>query len=195
MRKNLHFTLSFSILIFTFSILLMPDFLNVNQVLSNLDVNDGMVVAEFGCGNAIFAMALAKKLPKGRVYALDIQEEKLSALKSRASHEKVKNITTVHCDLERPQGSTLQNNSLDVVLITNMLFQVENKYIILEEGSRIAKQGGQILVVDWLKEGPFSPKEGMAKPAEIKSMAQKAGLSFKKEFATGDYHYGLLFIK
>ena len=173
----------------------MADFLNVNQVLSNLDLKDGMIAAEFGCGSADFSVALAKKLERGRVYALDIQEEKLSALKSRATHEHINNVFTVLCDLEAPNGSTLHNGQLDVVLITNVLFQAENKDTIVKEAARVVKPGGQILVVDWLKQGPFSPKTGMVKPEEIKQIAKALGLSLKKELAVGDYHFGLLFTK
>ena len=171
------------------------DFLKVGEVLSNLDIKEGMMAAEFGCGSAVFSIALAKKLSKGRVYALDIQEEKLSAVKAKAIHEQANNILTILCDLETAKGSTLQDATLDVVLITNVLFQVENKNIILEEAKRVLKSGGQILVVDWLKPGPFSPKIGMIKPEEVKNLGAKIGLSLKKEFAVGDYHYGLLFVK
>ncbi len=173
----------------------MPDFINIGNVLENLELKDGMTGAEFGCGSADFSVALAKKLKRGRVYALDVQHEKLSALKGRLAHAHLNNIVVLACDLEAPKGSTLREDSLDVVLITNVLFQAENKYTILEEAARVLKTGGQVLVVDWLKDGPFSPKEGMIKPEEAKQLAKKAGFSLKKEFAVGDYHYGLLFTK
>ena len=173
----------------------MADFLKVDEVLDNLELKDSMLAAEFGCGSAAFSIALAKKLSKGRVYALDIQEEKLSAVKARAAHEQVNNILTVLCDLEAPNGSTLHDGLLDVVLITNLLFQVENRLIILQEAKRVLKPGGQMLVVDWLKAGAPAPKEGIVAPKEVKQMASGLGLELKKEFAIGDYHYGLLFLK
>ncbi len=173
----------------------MADFLKVDEVLNNLDLKEDMVVAEFGCGSAVFALYLAKKLSKGRVYALDIQEEKLSALKGKASLEKVNNIFTVHCDLEATKGSNLQGGSLDIVLIPNVLFQSENKYAIMEEAKRVLKSGGQLLVIDWLKQGAGSPKHGLASPDEVKKMAGLLGFSLKKEFAVGDFHYSLIFIK
>ena len=173
----------------------MAEFLKVEEILDNLDLKEDMLGAEFGCGSALFTTALARKLAKGKVCALDIQEEKLSALKGRLAHENIGNVSLVHCDLEMKNGSTLHDNSLDIVLIPNILFQAENKYAIMEEGKRILKPGGQLLVVDWLKKGPFSPKEGMVSPDEIKKMAEKLDLSLKKDFAAGDYHYGLLFVK
>jgi len=173
----------------------LPEFLKVDEVLSNLDIKEDMLVAEFGCGSAVFTIALAKKLSKGKVYALDIQEEKLSALKGKMSHENINNFDIILCDLEKPKGSSLHNNFLDIVLIPNILFQAENKYGIIEEGVRILKSGGQLLIIDWLKQGPFSPKTGMISPQEIKKIANTLGLLLKKEFAAGDYHYGLLFMK
>ncbi len=180
----------------------MPDFLNVEDVLSHLDLKEHMLGAEFGCGSAVFTISLAKRLNKGRVYALDIQQEKLSALSGRAVLEKVNNISMVLCDLEAPKGSTLRDSYLDVVLIPNVLFQAENKHAMIEEGARVLKPGGQLLIIDWLKENAFSPKDlpageagGMVKPEEIKAITQKLGLQMKKEFAVGDYHYALLFTK
>ena len=173
----------------------MPEFLKVDEVLSNLDLKEDMVIAEFGCGSAVFTILLAKKLNKGRVYALDVQEEKLSALKGKLAVEKLDNIYMILCDLEAPRGSTLQDDSLDIVLIPNVLFQAENKYAIIQEGERILKSGGQLLVIDWLKQVAFGPKESIVSPDEVKKIADDIGLSFKKEFAAGDYHYALLFIK
>jgi ubiquinone/menaquinone biosynthesis C-methylase UbiE len=129
------------------------------------------------------------------VYALDIQESKLSALKSRLEVEKIGNVATILCDLEKPKGSTLRDGTVDIVLIPNVLFQSENKGVIITEAKRVLRIGGQLLIIDWAKEAPFSPKNGTATSEQIKSMAQDIGLSCKKEWAAGDYHYALLFIK
>jgi|SRR3989344_5460984 len=171
------------------------EFLSVEDVLMNLEMKDSMLAAEFGCGSAAFATSLAKKLRRGRVYALDIQEAKLSALKSRLEVEKIGNVTTILCDLEKPKGSTLKDGIIDMVLIPNVLFQSENKGDIINEAKRVLRIGGQLLIIDWAKKTPFSPKSGVPSPEEIKSIAEGLGLSLKKEFMAGDYHYGLLFIK
>lgn len=172
----------------------MADFLKLGEVLSNLDLRDDMVAAEFGAGSAMFTISLATMLGRGRVYALDIQEGKLSALNGKIKQQKINNIFTILCDLESKNGSTLPDNDLDVVLMPNILFQAENKHAIIEEGFRVLKPGGQLLVIDWLKANSFGP-EKIIKPEEVKKMAQSLGFSLKKEFASGDYHYGLLFTK
>ncbi len=173
----------------------MPDFLKVEDILNELGLKENMLVAEFGCGAAHFTIAVSKKVKKGRVYALDIQEEKLSALKSKFATEKISNIITMLADLEAEKGSSLQDNFLDVVLIPNVLFQAENKHAIIKEAYRVLKSGGELLIVDWVKRTPFNAKEKLASPDEVKSIASDLKLSLKKEFHAGDYHYGLLFVK
>ncbi|MEK7664185.1 MAG: methyltransferase domain-containing protein [Patescibacteria group bacterium] len=172
----------------------MVDFLKMDEVLSHLDLKEDMIAAEFGCGGAMFTISLSKILSKGRVYALDIQEAKLSALKGKTKQQKINNIFTVLCDLEAKNGSTLQDNSLDIVLMPNLLFQAEDKNAIVEEAKRVLKTGGQLLIIDWLRENSFGPQK-IIKPDEVKKIASSLGLSFKKEFVSGDYHYALLFTK
>jgi len=173
----------------------MADFLKPDEALNELNLKEHMLGAEFGCGSAVLTIALAKKLNKGRVYALDIQEEKLSALKGKLSQEKISNVYTILCDLERSNASGLNNDFLDIVLMPNILFQSENRYAIMDEAERILKPGGQLLLIDWLKKSPFNQKESLVTPEEVKKIAETLSLSLKKEFAAGDYHYGLLFIK
>src|ERR1051326_6838644 len=126
----------------------MADFLNVQEVLHNLHLTEHTTAAEFGCGTGHFSLALAKKIKKGRIYALDIQEEKLSALKGKIAHERILNVFPILCDLEAKFGSTLQADSLDLVLIPNLLFQSADKNAILKEAVRVLKSNGQLLVID-----------------------------------------------
>ena len=108
------------------------DFLSIEDTLLHLDIKPGMTACEFGCGSAHFTLTLAKKLRGGRVYALDIQEEKLSALKNVSTSKKHHNVVTMLSDLEAPGGSGLKSNSLDIVVIPNLLFQSEKKYAIIK---------------------------------------------------------------
>ena len=77
----------------------MADFLKPDDVLSNLELKEDMIAAEFGAGSANFTIALAKKLPKGRVYALDIQEGKLSALNGKIKQQNISNILRISIHL------------------------------------------------------------------------------------------------
>lgn len=169
------------------------EFLNPQKVLSELELRENMIAADFGCGSGGWVIPLAKSLKEGKVVAIDILEEPLSALKSRAQLEKISNIETARRDLEK--GSGLGDDSLDLVLATNLLFQVEDKNAILKEIKRVLKKDGKTLIVDWLPGAPLGPEAGRVSPEEVKRLAKELGLKLKKEFEAGAYHYGLIFKK
>ncbi len=132
----------------------MSDFLNPIKVINEISLENEMSIADFGCGSGGWVIPLAKKVKDGKIYALDVLEEALSVLKSNADLERVYNIRTVHCDVER--GTELQENLFDLVIMSNLLFQVEDKEGTIEEGYRVLKKGGKLLVVDWVIEEDLS---------------------------------------
>ena len=161
------------------------EFLNPDRILSQLKLKPDMVAAEFGCGSRGFVISLAKKLKKGLVYGLDIQEEPLSVLKSATLSENISNIRLIRCDLEQPNGSTLADSSLDLVLIPNVFFQSEDKGAIISEAGRILKKRGELVIIDWLPEAEHGPIEGRISPDEMKKIAEKDNFKLKKEINTG----------
>jgi ubiquinone/menaquinone biosynthesis C-methylase UbiE len=173
----------------------METFLNPEKVLSQIEVRRDMVAAEFGCGSGGFALPLAKKIKDGLVYGLDIQQAPLNVLKSRTLFEKLVNVRVIRCDLEKPRGSTLPSNSLDLVLIPNVLFQAEDKIAIMTEANRVLKNGGKAVVIDWLPGVLQGPGKGRISAEEVKKIAESLGLKPEKEIQAGVYHYGLVFVK
>ncbi len=173
----------------------MKDFLNPEEILDELEISPDMVAAEFGCGSGGFAIPLAKRLDQGLVYAIDIQQAPLSALKSRTLLENIVNIKITRSDLEKPKGSTLTPLSLDLILIPNVLFQADDKDAIISEASRVLKNNAKLVVIDWLPEATQGPVEGRVSSEEVKKIAEGEGFKLEKEFEAGKYHYGLIFEK
>src|SRR4030042_3324590 len=113
------------------------DFLNPEKVLEKLDWKEDMTAVDFGCGSGGWVTPLAKKLENGKVLSLDILEEPLSALRAKAKLFKLENIETIKADVEK--GTSLANESQDLVLITNLLFECKDKNKVLEEAKRALK--------------------------------------------------------
>jgi len=156
----------------------------------------GMEVADFGAGSGAHALAVAKALMStGRVYAIDIQQDLLSKLKNTAVREGLHNVEVIWGDIEKPNGSKLRDNSMDFVLLSNILFQVENKKNIAEEAFRILKPSGRVIVVEWDEEkkifGP--PLSHRVNRQEAENFFLKKGFIFEKEFNAGENHYGVIF--
>jgi len=171
-------------------------FLNPEDIIDQLELRADMLAAEFGCGSGGFTIPLAKKLDEGLVYAIDILEGPLSALKSRQLLEGINNIKIIRANLEKIEGSTIPGHSLDLVFIPNVLFEADDKAAIIKEADRVLKNRGILVIIDWLPQATQGPSEGTRVSAkEVKKIAEKLGLIFKEELKAGKYHYGLVFEK
>jgi len=173
-------------------------FLHPQKVLSQLGIKEGMNVADFGCGHGYFTIPVAKMIGKdGKVYALDVLTEALESVRSRAQMENIANIETLRGDLEVKGGSKLADNSVDLVLIHNVLFQSQKKSDIIKEAKRVLKQGGMLELTDWLpQKGTIGPQEGWRISAQdAQKIAEEQGFMFQRSFDAGEYHYGLIFLK
>jgi ubiquinone/menaquinone biosynthesis C-methylase UbiE len=169
-------------------------FINPKQILrDHLGLKKNMLAADFGCGGGQWAVELAQILEQGKVYAIDLLDEPLSATRSRAKMENVENVEVVKGDIEKLIPRLLAD-SLDLVLMTNLLFQIKDKKLVFEEAKRVLKSGGKILVIDW-KESAFIGPEKKLPPAELKTLAAELGFSLFGEFSAGNFHYGLIFEK
>lgn len=171
----------------------MINFLNPAEVLKQIKLKDSMTAADFGCGAGGWVIPLSKKLDEGKIFAVDILEEPLSALKARIKLEKITNIQTILADVEKKVD--IWEESCDLVLMTNLLFECEDKKKVLAEGKRVLRQGGMILVVDWIKDNPLTKQIEYVSFDEIKELAKELNLKIEKEFPAGDYHYALVLIK
>ena len=167
-------------------------FLEPNKVLKELNLEKDLVAADFGCGSGGWVLPLAQILKDGKVYAIDILEEPLSALRSKMKIFKIFNIEFIKADVER--SSKLFDNSCNLVLVTNLLFEADNISNVLEEAKRVLKNNGQLLIVDWQHGSNLGPEKKILVD-DVKQAAEKIGFQFKKEFKAGIYHWGLIVVK
>jgi ubiquinone/menaquinone biosynthesis C-methylase UbiE len=160
-----------------------------------LGLSDGMVVADLGSGTGSYALATAEEIGDGRVYAIEIQKDLLERLRNEAEDRGLGNIEIIWGDLEKEGGSTLGNESVDAVIISNTLFIVENKDIFIKEARRILKPRGKALVVDWT--GSFAglgpQPEQVFGEIEAQKLFKENGFEIEKVLlSAGEYHYGFI---
>lgn len=155
----------------------------------------GMRVADFGAGSGAYALAIAEHLEgSGAVYAIDAQKDLLRRIHNEAKRRGFKNVEVIWADLEAPRASKLAGGSMDLVLVSNLLFQVPDKHLVLREARRIVKPDGVVVVIDWEDSfGGMGPiKEDVVAKETAISIARKEGLELQREFPAGTHHYGLI---
>ena len=179
----------------------MP-FLHPSIVNQYLEILPGMRIADFGCGSGHWAIVLARAVgPSGKVFAIDVQESALEATRAQARFAHLPNVETIRANVEVPGGTMLKDNAVDAVMISNMLFQADEKENVVGEAARIIKPGGRTFLIDWdtsmesttLFLGPPLAQRVGRQDAEKLFLAKK--FRFEKEFNAGSRHYGLIFRK
>lgn len=173
-------------------------FLSPEQTIKNIELEHGMIVADFGSGSGHYTVSAAKLVgPSGNVYSIDVQKEMLQTVKSRCDSYGLNNVKIIWADLELENGSHLADGIVDVVIISNILFQAENKKAILDETFRVLKIGGKVAVIEWEisddKVGPHVDKR--IKPDEVEKIFTEAGFTKERDFEAAEKHYGMIFRK
>src|SRR3989338_3326259 len=103
----------------------------------------GDIVADFGAGSGAYTFEIAKALEGGgKVYAIDVQSELLRRIRNEAHAKGLSNVETVWGDISRPHGTKIGNNIVDVVLVSNVLFQLEHPKAAFDEARRLLKLQG-----------------------------------------------------
>jgi ubiquinone/menaquinone biosynthesis C-methylase UbiE len=161
-----------------------------------MGLREGMKVADIGAGSGQFSLAAAAAVGvDGRVYAVDIQEDVLKHLKDSAHRAGRRNVDTIWGNIEKTAGTKLRDQSVDAVILSNTLFQLEHKEEAVREIKRILKPGGRLLVVDWAGSyGGMGPSpEHVVSEHDAEELFITGGFYKAKDFRSGPHHYAIVF--
>jgi ubiquinone/menaquinone biosynthesis C-methylase UbiE len=175
-------------------------FLDPERIVRYFGLEKGDFVADFGAGHGYFTIPMARAVGgEGKVYAVDVQKSVLDVIRSKAKLEHLLNIELIWGNLEEPDGSHLKSDFIDFVVISNILFQADNKEAVIEEAYRILRSGGHMAIIEWDEasgRSAFGPPMHLRIPKNTaQSLAEKAGFQLDRQFEAGNHHYGLLFVK
>ena len=162
-----------------------------------LQIQQGISVADFGAGSGHYTLLFAQAVGEaGRVYAVDVQADLLRRLKNEAQKKGYENVETILGDIARAHGTKLRSRCVDMVLMSNVLFQLEHPLKAFEEARRILKLDGRLIVIDWSDSfrslGPA--KRHVYRREQALQDAKAARFAFADDFAAGAHHYGLIFV-
>ncbi len=167
-------------------------------VVSQFHLREGDAVADFGAGSGFFLKALSSGVtPSGKVYACEIQKQLVDRLGETARAQGLGNVIPLWCDLEEANGIKINDGELDVAILVNTLFMIEDKETTVKEMSRTLRTGGKFFVVDWTESfaGLGPTPDHVVSAADATALFEANGYVLEREFPSGDHHYGLAFRK
>jgi ubiquinone/menaquinone biosynthesis C-methylase UbiE len=156
--------------------------------LGKIGIKPGQTILDFGARVGYYSIPAARIVGReGSVYALDKDSYSLNELKRKMIKQGLENIIIIKANGNLKIG--LKNNSIDVVLLYDVLHLIDDREKLYKEVYKVLQDGGLFSV--YPKHNKFdSPGWGLKNmtPKDIKNEIGNCGFYFEKEYCTSLSH-------
>jgi len=125
-----------------------------DEIIKELHLTGSEKIADIGAGSGYFTFRLARALPAGKVYAIDIAPEMLRHVHHRAMMEGISTIEVIKAEPDDPHVPA----DADLVFICDVIHHAADKEAWLAKASSRMRTGAKLAVVEFregaLPEGP-----------------------------------------
>jgi SAM-dependent methyltransferase len=160
------------------------------EVLNALHLRGNAIVADLGSGTGYFAVRLAKRLPEGKVFAADIEEDMVRYLAGRAHNEHLPNIVPVQTSAE---AANLPEPA-DLILVVDTFHHIGNRSEYFSKLKSSLRAGGRLAIVDFKADSPVGPPpEHRIPPERVVEELDAAGYALLETHSFLPRQYFLVF--
>jgi ubiquinone/menaquinone biosynthesis C-methylase UbiE len=113
----------------------------------------GQKIADIGSGGGYFTYRFAKAVgEKGKVYAVDTNQEFLAFIKNQATKQELTNIVTMRTASEHPD---LPKHTFDYMFLRNVSHHLSNRVDYFKRLKERLKTDGKIVIIEYDGRGGF----------------------------------------
>jgi ubiquinone/menaquinone biosynthesis C-methylase UbiE len=167
---------------------------NASKLIKDMNIQPTDVIADIGAGSGYHVFKMSPLAPEGKVYAVDIQQEMLDAIRAKKRGKVYKNIALVKGVAE---SVNLQKNSVDKLLMVDVYHEFEFPYEMLLSIKESLKANGNIYLIEYRGEDDSVPIKALHKMTEaqaVKEMAA-AGFKLKENISNLPWQHCMVFVK
>jgi ubiquinone/menaquinone biosynthesis C-methylase UbiE len=119
----------------------------VERLATWLEIQPGMRVADLGAGDGTFALALAQRVgPSGRVFATELDDERLANIREAAREVGLSNITTIRGEVSR---TNLPEACCNALFSRFVYHHLTDPAAINADIFRALRPGGSLVIIDF----------------------------------------------
>ncbi|WP_373523876.1 class I SAM-dependent methyltransferase, partial [Aquiflexum sp.] len=124
---------------------------NTELAIKNLPIDKKSVVADIGAGSGYYTFRIAKRVPEGLVYAVEIQDPAIKYLKEKSQELDFENVKTIKGTEKSPN---LPENSIDLAIMVDVYHELLFPHEVLQEIKKSLKPNGKLLLIEYRGEDP-----------------------------------------
>ncbi|HZX57843.1 MAG TPA: class I SAM-dependent methyltransferase [Mucilaginibacter sp.] len=149
---------------------------NSNLTIDKLPIEKNSVVADIGAGTGYYTFKICYKVPEGRVYAVEIQDDAVNFLKNKVGQLDIQNVKVVK---GKEQSPGLPENSVDLAMMVDVYHELLYPHEMLQSIRRSLKPKGKLLLIEYRAEDP---------KVEIKELHKMSVKQVNKELTANGFH-------
>lgn len=160
------------------------------EVIDALALPPNALVADLGAGTGYFAVRLAKRVPQGKVFAIDIEADMVKYMTDRASKEGLSNLVAIQSTADDPKLP----EPVDLLLVVDTYHHIPGRVAYFSRLQKLLRPGGKLAIIDFTKEAPHGPPpEHRLAPEEVTQELREAGFSQAKAHSFLPNQYFLVY--
>ena len=166
-----------------------------DQLLSELDLKPGMVVADIGAGSGFYTWRIARLVgDTGRVFAVDLQPQMVELNRRQMERRGAKNVEHVR---SVPTAARLAATSIDLAILVDVYHEFEFPYEMLDSIVQALRPNGRVVFVEYKGENPAVPIRPLHKmtEAQVRKEATHHALEWVRTVGTLPWQHAVIFRK
>lgn len=150
-----------------------------DRLIQALELTPTDRVADIGAGTGYFSLPIARHVPQGQVFAVDIQPEMLEVIEYLCIENKISNIMPI---LGGQQQPNLAPDSIDLALMVDTYHEFDYPREMMRGIINALRPGGRIVLAEYRAENPLvriKPLHKMSQ-AQVRRELEELGLIWRQ---------------
>jgi precorrin-6B methylase 2 len=156
---------------------------NTNLTIANIKLSPDASIADVGAGTGYYSFKLSALVPRGKVYAVEIQEELIRYLQDRKMKLKDSVVEVVRGTAASPN---LPANSIDLAIMVDVYHELEYPQEMLQAIKKALRPEGKILLIEYRGEDPGVPIKALHKTS-VSQLEKELGANGFRLSSRGDF--------